>query len=64
MLTKSPSLASFNQSLEENYQSMKVYEHEHDKFNDSGAAMDAIVFAVETDDQLCPLDMMQMSGGR
>ena len=64
MLTKSPSLASFNQSLEENYQSMKVYENEHDKFNDSGAAMDGIVFQVETDDQLSPLDILQMSGGR
>ena len=40
---------------------MKVYEHEHDKFNDSGAAMDAIVFAVDhdgLDDQLSPLDIL------
>ena len=58
MLTKSPSLNSFNQSLEENYQSMKVYEHEHDKFNDSRAAIDGIVFAVEMDDQLEPLDIL------
>ena len=46
--TKSPSLASLNQSME-NYGSMRVYEDERDKLNDSAAiGGNGIVFPVIT----------------
>lgn len=46
--TKSPSLASLNQSME-NYGSMRVYENERDKLNDSAAVSGiGIVFPAVT----------------